>query len=100
MNPKTWEEMVKNTRQLESALGSAEKFIAGNEKETCVIQRRCLRAGRDIKAGEIIHRDMIDVLRPAIKGAILPNEIESVIGTRSAKDLKFGVEIRWTDLVE
>lgn len=99
MNPKSWEEMVINTRQLEKALGSREKFIAGNEQETCVIQRRCLRAARDIKAGETFTRDMIDVLRPAIKGAILPNEVSAVIGTKAVKDLPFGVELRWTDLI-
>ena len=99
MNPKSWEEMVINTRQLEKALGSREKFIAGNEQETCVIQRRCLRAARDIKAGEAFTRDMIDVLRPAIKGAILPNEINAVIGTKAVKDLPFGIELRWTDLI-
>ncbi|MBQ4513596.1 MAG: N-acetylneuraminate synthase family protein [Anaerolineaceae bacterium] len=99
MNPKSWEEMVINTRQLEKALGSREKFIAGNEQETCVIQRRCLRAARDIKAGETFTRDMIDVLRPAIKGAILPNEINAVIGTKAVKDLPFGIELRWTDLI-
>lgn len=99
MNPKSWEEMVVNTRQLEKALGSREKFIAENEQETCVIQRRCLRAARDIKAGETITRDMIDVLRPAIKGAILPPEINKVIGTKTVKDLPFGAELRWTDLV-
>ena len=37
----TWS---KETRQLERALGSADKFIAGNEQDTKVVQRRCLRA--------------------------------------------------------
>ena len=49
MNPVTWREMVERTRELERALGSPEKFVAGNEMETVVIQRRCLRAARDIK---------------------------------------------------
>ena len=99
MNPKTWEEMVVNTRLLEKALGSSEKFIAGNEQDTCVIQRRCLRAARDIKAGEKMTRDMIDVLRPAVKGAILPPEVNNVVGTTAAVDIKYGVELRWTDFV-
>ncbi len=99
MNPKSWEEMVVNTRLLEKALGSTEKFIAGNEQDTCVIQRRCLRAARDIKAGEKMTRDMIDVLRPAVKGAILPPEINNVVGTTAAVDIKYGVELRWTDFV-
>lgn len=99
MNPKSWEEMVVNTRRLENALGSAEKFIAGNEVDTCVIQRRCLRAARDIKAGETMTRDMIDVLRPAIKGAILPPEIPNVVGTKAVKDIPFGMELHWTDFI-
>ena len=34
MNPRTWAEMVEHTRQLERALGSADKFVAGNEQDT------------------------------------------------------------------
>lgn len=98
MNPASWAEMVENTRRLERALGSGDKFVAGNEQETVVLQRRCLRARRDIRAGEVITRDMISVLRPATRGAILPHEIESVLGTRALVDLSAGKEIRWTDL--
>ena len=56
--------------------GSPDKFVANNEKQTVVIQRRCLRAARPIIKGEIITRSMIDVLRPATNGAILPDAIE------------------------
>ena len=63
-----------------------------------ILQRRCLRAARDIQAGEILTRDMIEVLRPATPGAILPYEIEAAIGTRALADLPFGKELRWTDL--
>ncbi len=98
LNPEAWAHMVEETRQLERALGSADKFIAGNERETAIVQRRCLRAARDIKAGEVFARDMIDVLRPAMPGAIKPHEISNVIGTRALRDLKYGEELRWTDL--
>jgi N-acetylneuraminate synthase len=90
--------MVEETRILERALGSADKFIAGNEQETAVIQRRCLRAARDVKAGETFTREMIDVLRPAAPGAIKPHEIQAVIGTKALTDLPKGKELRWTDL--
>ncbi len=66
--------------------------------ETVIVQRRCLRAARDIKAGETLTREMIDVLRPATPGAILPYEIEEVIGTRALADIPVGKELRWTDL--
>lgn len=98
MNPKSWEDMVVNTRQLERALGSGDKFVAENEKQTVYLQRRCLRAARDLKAGEIITRDMLDVLRPVAQGAILPYELDAVIGTKVLCDLPSGKEICWTDL--
>ena len=98
MNPENWARMVEETRILERALGSADKFIAKNEEETQIVQRRCLRAARDIKAGEVLSRVMIDVLRPATPGAIKPFEIQSVIGTKALTDLPKGKELCWTDL--
>lgn len=98
MTPVTWREMVDRTRELERSLGSTEKVVCENEKHTVVVQRRCLRAARDIKAGEIFARGMIDVLRPATPGAILPNEVGNVIGLRALTDLPAGRELRWEDL--
>jgi sialic acid synthase SpsE len=98
LNPSDWTHMVEETRQLERALGSSDKFIAGNEQETKVVQRRCLRAAKEIQAGEVLTRDMIDVLRPATPGAIKPHELPVVVGTRALKVIAKGAELRWTDL--
>jgi sialic acid synthase SpsE len=98
MNPGNWAKMVEETRLLERSLGSPDKFISGNEDQTAIIQRRCLRAARAIKAGETFSREMIDVLRPATPGAIKPSEIQAVIGTKALHDLQLGEELRWTDL--
>jgi sialic acid synthase SpsE len=98
LDPKDWALMVAETRLLERALGSADKAITANEQDTQVVQRRCLRAARDIKKGEVFTREMIDVLRPATPGAIKPNEIPNVIGTKALTDLPQGKELRWTDL--
>ena len=100
MTPATWREMVDRTRELERALGSADKTIGGNETDTTVVQRRCLRAARDIQRGEVFTREMIDVLRPATPGAIKPAEVKRVIGTHALTDIPHGREIRWTDLGE
>ncbi|MDD2695159.1 MAG: N-acetylneuraminate synthase family protein [Anaerolineales bacterium] len=99
MNPTTWADMVARTRELERALGSADKTIVANERDTAIVQRRCLRAARDIHAGERFTREMIDVLRPATPGAIPPHEIPAAIGTRAAADIPSGKELRWTDLI-
>lgn len=100
LNPADWEAMVVNTRQLERALGSADKFVAGNEQETVVLQRRCLRAAREMKAGEVLARADIDVLRPAPAHAIMPYDLDQVIGKRLKVDKPAGQEFRWTDLAE
>jgi sialic acid synthase SpsE len=100
MTPGTWREMVDRTRELENALGSADKFVSENEQHTVIIQRRCLRAARDIRKGEAITREMIAVLRPATPGAILPYDIPMVCKTRALIDIPAGKELRWTDLVE
>lgn len=98
MTPTTWREMVDRTRELERALGSADKVVAANEQQTVIVQRRCLRAAQDIPADEILTREMISVLRPATPGAIMPYEIAAVIGTRAMVDIPAGKELRWTDL--
>ncbi len=96
MNPQTWAEMVRATRQLERALGSGDKFVADNERETVVIQRRCLRAARDLQPGEIISREMIDVLRPATPGAIQPYKLDDLIGLKVLERISTGQELRWS----
>ena len=98
MNPDNWAKMVEETRLLERALGGSDKFIADNEKDTAIVQRRCLRAARDIIADEVFTREMIDVLRPATPGAIKPDQIENVIGTKALHDFEYGQELCWTDL--
>jgi N-acetylneuraminate synthase len=95
MNPKDWAEMVENTRRLELALGAGDKFVAGNEQETVILQRRCLRAAADLPAGPILTRAMLEPLRPAPPDAISPYDIPRVIGKRLLVDLKSGQELKW-----
>ncbi|HSJ78281.1 MAG TPA: SAF domain-containing protein, partial [Erythrobacter sp.] len=63
-----------------------------------VLQRRCLRAAGDLSAGTQLTREMIDVLRPAPAGAIMPYDLEKLLGKRLLVDLKSGQEFTW-DLV-
>ena len=98
MDPVMWEIMVKNIRQLEKALGSADKQVAENEKETVIIQRRCLRAAHDLREGEVITREKIDVLRPATPGAILPDKMDEVIGMKLISAIPGGKEFCWDNL--
>lgn len=90
MNPDTWREMVNETRNLEAALGDGKKKIEDNERDTVVLQRRCLRAGRDIEKGEIITEDDIDILRPAPEDSIPPYEIKYIIGSEAKEFIPKG----------
>lgn len=98
MTPDSWAEMVEQTRELERALGSTEKFVANNEQETVILQRRCLRAARDLRIGERIERCDVDILRPAPRDAILPYEIDRVIGRRLLFPVSKGEQLRWCAL--
>ena len=100
MTPTTWREMVDRTRELEYALGSPKKRVAENERDTVVVQRRCLRAARDLQAGVVLTADMVEALRPAPAEAVKPYELEKVVGKKLRQDLSFGEILRWADLDE
>jgi len=98
MDPRTWREMVDRTRELESALGDGNKLVEENERSTVVVQRRCLRAARDLAGGTTINRDVIDVLRPAPQDAIGAWEIDRVIGLTTRRALAKGESLTWQDV--
>ncbi|MEE4600325.1 MAG: N-acetylneuraminate synthase family protein [Desulfobacteraceae bacterium] len=98
MNPENWAEMVHQVRTLERSLGSTDKYVTGSEQETYVLQRRCLRAARDIKAGETLTEDMVEPLRPAAAGAVMPWELQAVIGKKALIDMPYGMDLRWENL--
>jgi N-acetylneuraminate synthase len=88
--------MVKDIRLLESAMGGTQKFVVEEESETVIVQRRGLYAKRDIKAGEIIQAEDIDVLRPALG---IPPKFKAIIaGKKAAKDLEKGMPIFWESI--
>lgn len=99
IDPDSWREMVERTRDLEAALGSAEKRVADNERETVVLQRRCLRAARDLPAGHVLAAADVEALRPAPREGVLPYDLPSVVGRRLVRPLLRGEHLRFDDLV-
>jgi N-acetylneuraminate synthase/sialic acid synthase len=88
MTPETWSEMVQATRDLEQALGTGKKLVEANERETVVIQRRCLRFSKPLKQGHKLSREDIIALRPAPAGAFTPDSIEIVVGLTLSRDVE------------
>ena len=98
MNPISWKEMVERTRELEDALGNGEKTIEDNEQEAVIVQRRALRAKRDIDVGFILKKNDIIPLRPCPKDGIPPYRINEVIGRIAKVQIKRGNCIKWEHL--
>ena len=98
MDIKDFKEMVDSIRILERALGSPVKELYEEEKETIILQRRCLRAAKDIPKGSRVTEDMIEVLRPLAKDALEPKYKEIVIGRDAKEDMKKGETFTWAKL--
>ena len=98
LDPSAWREMVDRTRELESALGSGAKRIAENELQTVVVQRRAIRARREIGEGTIVTADDLEVLRPCPADGLPPHRIDEVVGRTSTRTMQPGEHIRWIDL--
>ena len=94
----SWKDMVDRTRELELALGSNMKKVENNEKETVVLQRRAIRAKRNLLKGEVITQDILEVLRPCPKDALPPYNIEKVLNKTLIKDVAAGDCITWTNI--
>ena len=98
MNPASWREMVVRTRELELALGDGSKRIEANERDTVVVQRRCLRLCADRPAGHKLAADDLDALRPAPDGALAPFRQDDVIGRALKVDKPAGDALYAHDL--
>ena len=100
MAPSEWREMVDRSRELELALGSAGKFVADNERETVVIQRRCLRAKGALPKGTVLTREALSVLRPAPADGIAPYELPRVLGRSLRREVRAGEHLTLAMLEE
>lgn len=99
MTSKTWKEMVERTRELENALGDGIKKIEKNEKQSVIVQRRSLRAIRNMRIGDTIMVKDLEPLRPIPSDGIAPYEINLIIKKKLIKPLKKGEHITWKHLV-
>lgn len=87
MNPKSWFEMIKASRQLEYALGSDKKIIEKNEIDTVVLQRRAIRVKNDLFKGKILKKEDFIFLRPCPKGALEPYNFKKLLNKKLNKNI-------------
>ena len=97
MDPNTWGAMVKSSRLLEASLGSAIKKPEKNELETIILQRRAVRAVRNINAGEKLNREMVEFQRPCPINAMKPNQFNEYFNKELSKEIKEGNFLKMSD---
>ncbi len=97
MMPEEFKDMVDNIRKMgnintdrytEQGAAVGIKLLSDDEAVFRPIFRKSLVAGRKIKAGTVLQKDMIYAVRPqAYAGGLSSEEYENVIGKRVIKDL-------------
>lgn len=99
MDPKSWNEMVLRTRELEAALGSEIKKIEDNEHDTAIIQRRCVRLKVSKSTGETLQASDLEVLRPCPVGAVPPYALSDCVGKKISRDIEKGDALMEDDFI-
>jgi N-acetylneuraminate synthase len=100
LNSESFLNMINKSRELENALGDGVKRVEENEKETIILQRRCLRIKNDLKKGIRIESKDLEVLRPAPHNSIPPYEIKKVIGKKLNTSKIKGDVLKYKDLTD
>jgi sialic acid synthase SpsE len=95
----TMREMIARTRDLEAALGDGQKKIEANERETVVLQRRCIRARCDLKANTELRAEDMVMLRPCPADGLAPYEAQKLTGKKLNRTIVAGDLITWKDIV-
>jgi N-acetylneuraminate synthase len=92
LTPSELATMVRAIRDMEQALGSAEKTIQAEEQELYSFARRALQAIRPIAAGESLHEgENFAILRPGQQTAGLhPRYVFEVEGKRATRAIALG----------
>ena len=98
MNPFTWKKMIDETRMLEMSLGDGNKVIEKNEKESVIVQRRSIRAAKDLYKNNKITNSSLVFLRPAPKNSLPPYEKNKILNKVLKKDIKKGDLVNWSKI--
>jgi len=86
LEPDELKAMVSSIRNIEKALGSAEKKISDSERKNIAIARKSIVAATNIRKGEILTEENITVKRPGT--GISPMRWEEVLGTTAVRDFQ------------
>jgi len=97
--PQEFKEMVNQIRQVEEMLGNGgERSISQGESMNREILAKSLVINQELKAGEIISREMIEIKSPG--QGVQPYHLETLIGKKAQRDFLAGDYFFESDLLE
>ena len=80
------------------SLGDGIKKIEENESETVLIQRRAIRANKELKSGQKLSKDDLIFLRPCPSDGLSPDQEEILIGKIINRNIPKGDIVKIDDL--
>ena len=86
LEPQELAAMVRAIRNIEAALGSAEKKPSPSEQKNIAIARKSIVARRPIRQGELLTEENLAVKRPG--NGISPMCYPKILGTRAIRDFQ------------
>jgi sialic acid synthase SpsE len=96
VEPHELKSLVEGVRAANRALGSGLKVPAPCELPNLPLIRKSLVAARDLPAGAVLARDMIEIKRP--QGGIEPGDLRRLIGRRLKAAVREDMPITWSDV--
>ena len=96
LEPNDVRKMVHNIRLFETVLGDGEMGTTEIEERAKMGGRKSIVAKRDIKAHEILTKNMLTYKRPG--NGISPDQVEELLGKEAVKEIKEDFQIDWEDI--
>lgn len=96
--PEDFADFVREIREVEAALGSAEKFLQDCESNAVNWALKSLVTLKDLSAGTLLNEKHVGAKRPG--GGIAPSEIDRVVGKKLRRDIKMDQALNWEDFDE
>ncbi|MEN4053846.1 MULTISPECIES: N-acetylneuraminate synthase [Sulfurimonas] len=84
LEPDELKAMVHSIRNIEKALGSSEKKPSPSETPNITVARKSIVAAKEIKEGEVLREDNLDVKRPG--SGISPMKWDEILGSIAQKN--------------
>lgn len=97
MEPHEMKSLVIESQRAWKAIGKIQYQPTNHEKSSKEF-RRSLYIAQDVKAGELLTKDNVKIVRPG--NGLHPKFFEKIIGTTAFKDLKKGTPISWNTIIQ